>query len=183
MTAGTSLVVVHGPAGAGKTTASLALAPLLGATVLSKDLIKEALYDPLQLDDDASSLAASGAAVQLIYTIASTSSSPLIAEANWKAMDVPQLTALARPMVQLFCTAPPEVLKKRVLDRLALGSRHPVHRDGMVPTVLERMLEIIDRHECQPLELSCPIIEIDTSRPLNPAELANRLAAAAQAGR
>jgi predicted ABC-type ATPase len=176
------VVVVNGAAGSGKTTLSLALAPHLGATVLSKDLIKEALYEPLGLDNDSASLSGSAAAIRLIYAIAATSASSLIVEANWKAIDVSQLTALGRPMVQLFCTAPPELLRERVLTRIRAGDRHPVHRDVIVPAVLANMLDIIERQECRPLDLQCPLLEVDTSGPVQAAALAHRILTCASSG-
>ena len=107
--------MISGPVAAGKTTLGVQLAARLPATLLSKDLLKEALHEPLAIASQETSLVASNAAMHLMYSIAARSASALVLEANWKATDVEPLTALARPTVQIFCTAPVEVLKERAL--------------------------------------------------------------------
>lgn len=100
------LVVISGAVAAGKTTLGVCLAARLNATLLSKDLLKETLHEPLAIASQETSLVASDAAMRLMFSIAATSASPLVVEANFKASDVEQLAALSRPAVQIFCTAP-----------------------------------------------------------------------------
>jgi hypothetical protein len=160
---GSLLVVISGELGSGKSTLARALAPRRGATVLSKDLLKEAMYDPLQLTSNQTSKAGSVAAIRIIYAIAAASSSPLVLEANWKPLDVPQLVALDRPTVQVCCTAPPEVLVERVRTR----ERHPVHRDRAVPEVFAHVIDAIERRTFRPLGLPCPRIDVRTDEPID----------------
>jgi len=161
------LVVISGELGSGKTTLARPLAQRLGATLLSKDLLKESMYEALDLTTDRRSKAGSVAAMRLMYSIASTSASPLVLEANWKPMDVPQLAALSRPMVQLHCEAQPDVLSERVRGR----ERHPVHRDRTVPAVFDHVMAAIRSRVHEPLELPCPLIRVDTTEPVDLARL------------
>ena len=160
------LVVVSGALGAGKTTLSRQLTGPLGATMLSKDRMKESMYEPLDLTTDERSLQGSVAAMRLLYDLAATSGSPLVVEANWKPLDVPQLQALGRPTVQLFCDAPSAVLQQRVRARVRTGERHPVHRDRFVPALLEKVVSSLARPR-RPLDLGCPTLAVDTSVPVD----------------
>ena len=176
------VVVLSGALGSGKTTLGRCLVDPLRATLLSKDLLKEAMYEPLELVDEARSLQGSVAAMRLLYDIAARSRSPLILDANWKPMDVPQLVGLGRPLVQVFCTAPGEVLRARVLARVASGERHPVHRDGMVPELLQRIADVVATGESAPLDLACPLLEVDTTTDVDIGEVVDRIRRAARPG-
>jgi predicted kinase len=155
-------VIVSGPFASGKTVTAVQIAHLLPATVVSKDLIKEALAEPLEAVSDAESLRLSGAAMKLLYAIASASGVGLVLEANWKPhVDIPQLQKLDLPLVQVFCHAPADVLKARINDRIRLGQRHPVHRDVLSADVLEFMLASLET-EPEPLALNAPVYRHDT---------------------
>jgi hypothetical protein len=80
-----------------------------------------------------------------------------------ESMDEPQLVALNRRLVQIFCSAPGSILRARVLSRVESGERHAVHRDGMVPELLERIASKVEAGTARPLDLPCPLIEVDTS--------------------
>jgi predicted kinase len=161
------LVVISGAVAAGKTTLGVRLAARLHATLLSKDLLKETLHEPLTIASQETSLVASDAAMRLMYSIAATSAAPLVVEANWKAGDVEELMAFARPAVQIFCTAPVEILKERALSRVHTGDRHPVHRDRMSARVLAAMVRDIEEKRAAPLPLNGPLLRLDTSGPVD----------------
>lgn len=156
-------VVVAGPPASGKTTVAVAIGKALPATVLSKDLIKEALAEPLAIRTDDESLRLSGAAMALIYRLAAASGVGVVMEANWKPqIDGPKLERLSLPVIQVLCDAPTDVLRARMFDRIESGERHPVHRDVMSQRVLESMLASIDAQR-EPLPLSGPVLRVDTS--------------------
>src|SRR5688572_6337405 len=92
-------VVVSGSAGSGKTTAAVALAQALPATLLSKDLLKEVLSEPLDVHSEAESLRLSGAVMSLLFGLVGRSQVGLVLDANWKAdIDVPRLRAVRLPL-------------------------------------------------------------------------------------
>lgn len=156
-------VVVTGPPASGKTFVAVAIGKALPAVVLSKDLIKEALAEPLAIRTDEESLRLSGAAMALIYRLAAASGAGVVMEANWKAhVDGPKLERLTLPIIQVVCDAPTHVLRARMFDRIESGERHSVHRDVMSPRVLESMLASIDAQR-EPLPLSGPVLRVDTS--------------------
>lgn len=105
--------------------------------------------------------------MQLIYAVARTTWSTIVTEANWKPIDVPQLRALRRPLVQVHCNAPAPVLRERVLHRIKTGERHAVHRDGTDPAVLEEALRGIAAEESRLLDLGAPVLPVDTSGPVD----------------
>lgn len=121
------------------------------------------------------------AAMRLIYDIAATSWSPLILDANWKPIDEPQLVGLNRRLVQVFCAAPGAVLRETVLGRVQSGDRHPVHRDGMIPELLERIAANVAAGTARPLNLPCQLLEVDTSAGIDLAALVDQIQAATSA--
>ena len=169
------VVVLSGALGAGKTTLGRRLVEPLGATLLSKDLLKESMFEPLSLDDDASSLRGSAAAMRILFDVASASHAPLVLDANWRTMDVLPLLALERPLLQVFCSAPGPVLKQRVLERVASGERHPVHRDGMSSELLQRIAAKVESGGAAPLDLGCEVVTVDTTVEVDVAMLAEAI--------
>ena len=112
--------------------------------------------------------------MRIIYALAEAGASPLVLEANWKPIDVPQLVALGRPMVQVCCSASREALAERVMTR----ERHPVHRDRSVPAVREHVLAAIERGSYKPLDLPCRRLDVNTEQPVDVDALAARVLAA-----
>jgi predicted kinase len=156
-------VVLTGPCASGKTTTARSIAQALPAAVVSKDLLKEALAEPLGIVSDADSLRLSGAVMTLLHSLAIHSPVGLVLEANWNvAVDVPKLCHLPLPIVQVLCHAPPEILRARINARIASGSRHPVHRDVISSDVLAQMLASVDTVP-EPLPLDAPLYRLDTS--------------------
>lgn len=76
------LVLVNGLPGAGKTTLASMLSRALGATAFSKDAIKEAVADALDLRA-VSSAALGGAAMELVWTLASHARGTVVVESWW----------------------------------------------------------------------------------------------------
>jgi predicted kinase len=155
-------VLVSGPSGAGKTTLAEELAPQLKTAVLSKDRLKEALFEVRPAHDSPASLELSAMAMAVIYRIAAGSAGGLLLDANWRAdLDVARLRALPLPVVQLCCTVSVQEARRRLQQRVRLGERHPVHRDVLDPDLLAALIAGVPA-EPQPLPLDVPLLVVDT---------------------
>lgn len=80
------VVLVSGAPGAGKSTLARPLADLLGMPLLSKDVIKETLFDVLGhvADDELDSSRRLGAAMELLWRLAAECPS-VVLEANFRS--------------------------------------------------------------------------------------------------
>ena len=156
------LVVVTGPPATGKTTLATTLSRRLGLPLVAKDAIKERLYDALGTGDRAWSQRLGRATFALMFDWAGellAAGSPLVLEANFTRPAMPSFDALpAHRTLQLFCTAPRDV----VIERYAARRRHGGHLDGLV---LEELRA--GRHEEQwerlPLPGELHEVEIETA--------------------
>jgi hypothetical protein len=111
------------------------------------------------------SLRLSGAAMDVLYSVAIASGSGLVLEANWRHdLDAPRLRELKLPVLEVFCFAPAGVLRQRIRRRVDSGERHPIHRDVLDPEVLAATLSAAGTGS-RPLALGMPLLQIDTSGP------------------
>jgi predicted kinase len=161
------LIVVTGHPGSGKTTLATALMHELRLPLLSKDTIKEALFDRLGWHDRAWSQQLGAAAITVLYRqldgFFAIGQSCIIESVFRSDLDGPPLSHACRqwgfqPIV-LMCSAPGPVLVDRVRARLVAGQRHPGHGDV---AWLETMLLA---GPLPPLELDGPALTIDTTDP------------------
>jgi hypothetical protein len=138
------------------------LAPLLKTAVLSKDRLKEALFDVRPAYDSEASLELSAMAMAVIYRIAGGSAGGLLLDANWRPdLDVARLRSLPLPVVQVCCTVSVEEARRRLQRRVRIGERHPVHRDVLDPDLLAAVVTGVPA-EPQPLPLDVPLLVVDT---------------------
>jgi predicted kinase len=168
------LVVVTGMPAAGKTTVARALGQELALPLVSKDDIKERLYDALGAGDVAWSQRLGAAAYSLIFDFCAellAAGRPVVAEANFfSGSHEEHFRALpAHRLVQIYCSATLKVLVERFTRR---SSRHAGHLDH------ERAAELAGRFEAgvhSPLALDGDVIELDTGRPVDVRDLADRI--------
>jgi predicted kinase len=155
------VVLVSGAPGAGKSTLAGPLAERLGWPLLSKDIIKETLFDAVgQLDGDAvaSSQRLGGAAMTLLWRLAACCPA-VVLEANFRAgsqYERDRVTALCARPVEVYCRVPPELALRRYNERGARPDHHEVHNRRTIP--IEALAEFQ-----QPFGLG-PVIEVDTAR-------------------
>jgi predicted kinase len=117
-----SVVVVTGPPASGKTTLARAIADALGWPLLTKDDIKETLFDTLGIGDRAWSHRLGAASMELLSKLVREqleAGRDVVAEANFRwPGELPDCR-----IVQVFCDAPADVL----LERMRARMRHPGH--------------------------------------------------------
>ncbi len=130
-----ALVIIHGSPASGKTSLGLALAADLGIPCLSKDQVKEALFETLGVGNREWSARLSRASFAVLLQVGAAqlgAGRPCLLEGNWRTEHVPALTALGRgtdrAFAQVCCFADPAEIERRFRARV----RHPGHLDGLL---------------------------------------------------
>lgn len=123
------IVLVNGLPGAGKTTLATPLAARLGAPLLSKDALKEAVADALP---GAVPPGLGAAVMEFVWQLAARADGLAVVESWWFAprdrdLIREALSRLGDPaVVELWCDAPAATARQRYAAR----RRHPVHDDA-----------------------------------------------------
>ena len=147
-----------------------ALASELPLPLLAKDDVKEPLFDILGVGDREWSRKLGAATYEILFALARRlleSRVSCILESNFSHAEPLRALPPAR-VVQIFCTAPAEV----ILERYGQRVRHPGHLDGEIVAELRQRLA---EDEWKPLELDGEQIELDTSTPVDVKSLAATL--------
>jgi predicted kinase len=169
-----SLILVSGAPGTGKSTVAHSLAETFGFALLSKDTIKESLFDSLgarlteQVDSlDELSRVLSRAAIDLVWSLAPFCPD-VILEANFRPKsDRARFAALEGRKLEVYCHCTADEAARRFRERATTERHHPAHS---MKSISAEMLREYD----QPFGL-CPVIDVDTERPVDPAEIAGRI--------
>jgi predicted kinase len=165
-------VVVTGLPGAGKTTVAEPIAIELGLPLLSKDAIKEALFDAVGYGGWEQSKTLSRAADAALVE-AAKGLQGCVLDNFWKAETAPSLlAAFQRSMVEVWCRCEPETASRRFHGR----ARHPGHADDEADEPGRRASFFEHRF---PIGALGPVVEVDTERPVEPAAVAGRVRTAA----
>lgn len=158
------LIVVTGLPGSGKSTIAIALAERLALPLIAKDRFKEILFDTLGAADMAWSQRIGAAAIALQYDVMSSVGDAVVDSALWTDRSEPELIALQRPMIQVFCDCPFDLARHRFFARVGNAAlRHRGFSEG------EMSEEDYDRFRPlrEPLRLHVPLVRLDTSSPLD----------------
>ncbi len=170
-------MLVNGLPGAGKTTLGAALSRSLNACFLSKDAIKEALAECLDSAIGVPELG--GIAMDTVWALAKESPADIVIDSWWfKPRDLNFARAGiqksgAHRVVEIWCDLPAETARVRYISR----QRSPIHQDA------QRLNENWDHWAAHaaPLGLA-PALVVDTSRPVDVTDLAERIKATADVG-
>ena len=167
------LILLHGGPATGKTTVGLRLAETFGFPYLSKDGVKEPIFDHVGLPiawetDDGLSGRAMNEASQtiLIYIIEALliARTSCIIDSTFQAHHAPQFRSLIERhsfrLVQIHCRTGEGELRRRLEGRAASGERHAGHRDHEIMQRLDP--EAIDR-DFRHLEIGGLQITLDTT--------------------
>ena len=158
------LVLVTGPPAAGKTTLAGPLAAALGLPLIGKDLIKEALFDALGTGDRAWSRRLGVASYEVLYAVAGKLPAAVL-DANFGREAGPRLRAVGAELIEVFCRCPAAEIERRFAARAS--TRHPGHVDHLIGPEMKAALA----RGIEPLRLGGPVLEVDTSRPVDLGEV------------
>jgi predicted kinase len=155
------IVLVSGAPGVGKTTLAIPLAAQLGFSLLSKDEIKETLWDALEPPpgDRAWSRRVGGAAMEVLWKLAARIPQAVL-EANFhphSALEHARLTELDARIVEVYCHCSSQEAARRYEARAP--ERHPTH---VLWEYSDRFLTEYDR----PVGMGT-VIDVDTEAPLD----------------
>jgi predicted kinase len=173
-----SIIMVSGAPACGKSTLASALAQILRFPLLTKDTIKESLFESLgshlsgnvASDTELSSLL-SRAAMDLLWSLA-PHCPQVILEANFRPKsprDRERFTALEGRKLEVYCHCTPAEAARRFRERATRPGHHAAHS---MKTLSAELLEEFDR----PVGLS-PVIDVDTECPVNPVDVVERIRA------
>jgi len=168
------IVVVSGIPGSGKTTVARPLARELRVPLISKDVIKEALFGVLGTGDLEWSQQLGRAAHRVMYDLAADAGSAVLESHFWRGVSEPDLEALGQPLLQIYCHCPMDLAIERYMHRAESPDRHPGHLpEHQSAEAIARWTSI----EPAPLTLDAPRIDVDTTTPVDIDALAARVVA------
>lgn len=159
--------------GSGKTWLSQRLAKELGYALWSRDALKEAMYDalpkPVDVDDLSWSREIGAAAFAVFLRLAPALGPRLILDAHFQARfgGHDDVRALDPRATQIFLHASLDVILQRAHDRRP--AQHPSHQVYPLPSMadIEGAASVF-----RPLDVDGPLLEIDTSSPVDVDEVA-----------
>lgn len=156
-----TVIVVSGAPGTGKSTIAAALAADLRWPVLALDAIKETLADVLGLGDEDWSNRIGDAAAEVVFRL-SAQFPDVVAEGWWRGARRERALGEFAGAVEVFCRCDPQLVAGRMRARHGAG-RHPIHRDVINPSLLDRVTALAAT--VTPMGLGASLVTVDTGQP------------------
>ncbi|NLD43732.1 MAG: ATP-binding protein [Chloroflexi bacterium] len=161
------IIVITGPPASGKSSVARRVTARFALPWVSKDGIKETLYDSLGYHNRRASGRLSTATQDLLFHFADVllaARQPFVLESNFRPRrDAEAFRRLASRhpyrALQVHCDAPAPVLVRRFLNRWEAGRRHPGHADDLTA---QDIAHDIRTGEFAPLDLPGQTVHLDT---------------------
>lgn len=140
MNSARKIIMVSGAPGSGKTTLAKALAEKLNFALLSKDIIKETLFDSLGKENSNlfENRKIGGAAMEILWKL--TEYCPqVIIEANFRPhsdYERAKIAALDCQLIEIYCRCSAEESARRFADRASNSAHHSAHILKSLPPAL-----------------------------------------------
>ena len=162
------MIIITGPPCTGKTTLGKKLAEELHLCFISRDDLKESLFDSLGWKDRDWSRKLGAASYHLLYHFMESllaAGQSFIVETNFSpAFDTSRFLELKSKYgfdsVQVHCETTDEVLYERFKARSESGERHPGHGDRVTYDEFKKSL---GKNQHKSLDIGGTIIEVDTT--------------------
>lgn len=162
------IIIVSGPPCTGKTTLAKMLSQKFSIPYISKDGVKELLFDSLGWSDREWSKKLGLASYDVVYyfsTALLSSGKSFVVESNFKPEnDTAKFNDLISRFdcfpIQVLCWANGEVLFERFKKRSESNERHPGHVDTKN---YNEFKESLLRGKYDPLDIGGKVIEVDTT--------------------
>lgn len=162
------LVIITGLPGTGKSTLGRFLSHELSLPYISKDGIKEVLFDTLGYSDRPWSRQLGLASYELLYYFVEqelAAGRSFIVESNFHAeVAGPRFSSLQSTYgfrtIQIFCETEPSVLLERFVRRAASTERHPGHVEQQN---IDEFRADLSASKCEPIPIAGDLIRLDTT--------------------
>jgi predicted kinase len=152
-------VVVSGAPGSGKTEVARPIARALGLPLLSKDVIKEGLFDEMGVGDRLWSRRLGRASITVLYRLAADCPAAVLESVFQRDFAIDDLRSLGKPLIEIHCWCDPALAVERFQKR-ADTDRHPGHLDHRQP--LNKLEQLVQEGSAA-LGLGGPLLEVDTT--------------------
>jgi predicted kinase len=161
-----ALIVVTGPPASGKTTVARALARELRIPYVSKDTLKETLYEEIGSAEELEPKLERAALALLFAAVEDQLEEgvSVVAESNFDSdSDVGPFRRLTAEhdmrLIQVHTMRPKERLLERFAERAASGRRHPGHGDH--PKDVDEVRARLEAGDWDPLDLPGELLEFE----------------------